>query len=120
MPVTGSNDVKDRVGIGITLMTLNSSPRIGRYLDTIQWETMRKTPTRWTNAFEKGKKYRAGAIYSSNEKKVYELTAPTASRWFPRFMLAEKRRMEVLKKQDKALMVKQVFIGLRYYRSRTE
>ena len=45
MPVIGTDEVKDRVGMGITLMTLNSSLRTGRYLDTIQWDTMRKTPT---------------------------------------------------------------------------
>ena len=80
MPVIGTDDVKDRVGMGITLMTLNSSLRMGRYLDTIQWDTMRKTPTWWTNAFEAGEEYGEGAIYSSNDKKVYESTAPAASR----------------------------------------
>ena len=108
MPVIGTNEVKDRVGMRITLMTLNSSLRIGRYLDTIQWDTMRKTPTWWTNAFEAGEEYGEGAIYSSNDKKVYESTAPTASRWFARFMLGAKRRMGVVRKQDEALTVEQL------------
>ena len=62
MPVIGTNEVKDRVGMGITLMTLNSSLRIGGYLDTIQWDTMRNIPTWWTNAFEAGKEYGEGEI----------------------------------------------------------
>ena len=45
MPVIGTNDVRDRVGMKITLMTLNASLQTGKYLDMIQWDTMRKTPT---------------------------------------------------------------------------
>ena len=71
----------------------------------IQWDTMQKTPTWWTNVFESGEEYGEGAIYSSNDKKVYELTAPTASRWFPRLILGAKRRMGVVMKQDEALTV---------------
>ena len=53
-----------------------------------------------------------GAIYSENEKKVYEFTASTASRWFSRFMLGENRRMVLARRQDKALTVDQLlFIG---------
>ena len=43
MHVIGTNKVKDRVGMGITLVTLNASLRTGKDLDTIQWDTMRKT-----------------------------------------------------------------------------
>ena len=54
----------------------------------------------------------AGAIYSANDKKLYESTAPTASRWFSRFILGAKRRMGVVRRQDEALTVNQLlFIG---------
>ena len=62
--------------MGITLMTLNSSLRIGKYFNTIQWDTMRKIPTWWTNVFESVEKYGEGAIHSSNDKKVYDSTRP--------------------------------------------
>ena len=54
----------------------------------------------------------AGEIYSANNKKLYESTDPTASRWLSRFMLGTKRMMGVVIRQDEALMVDQLlFIG---------
>ena len=52
----------------------------------------------------------AGDIYSENDKKVYESTAPTASRWFSRFMLGAKRIIGVLRSQDEALTVNQLLL----------
>ena len=51
-----------------------------------------------------------GAIYSDNDKKVYNSTDPTASRWFARFMLGEKRRMGVVRRQDEATTVDQLML----------
>ena len=56
---------------------------MGKHTDMVQWDTMRRMPTWYTNSFDASKEYGGGAIYSSNEKKVYELTAPTTSHWFP-------------------------------------
>ena len=54
----------------------------------------------------------AGLIHLSNDKKVYEYTAPTASRLFSIFILGGKRKLEVLRKQDKTLTVDNLlFIG---------
>ena len=41
-------------------------------------------------------------------KKLYKSTAPTASRWFSRFMLGGKWRMGVVRRQDEALTVDQL------------
>ena len=48
-----------------------------------------------------------GDIYSENEEKVYDSTAPNTSRWFSRFMLGAKWRMGVMRRQYEALMVDQ-------------
>ena len=104
----GTDEVKDKVVIGITLMMLNASLRTKRYLDMIQWDMTRKTPTLSTNEFETGEACREGAIYSSNDRKVCESSAPTTSQWFPIFMLGVKRRMGIVRKQDEALTVDQL------------
>ena len=52
----------------------------------------------------------AGDIYSSDYKKVYESTSPTASIWFSRFMLGVKRRIGVVRRHDEALMVNQLLL----------
>ena len=51
-----------------------------------------------------------GAIYSENDKKVYEFTTTTTHRWFSRFMMGEKRRMGVVRSQDEALTVDQLLL----------
>ena len=108
LPILGTNDLEDRVGMACACITLNASNRVGRHQRTIQWDTMRKTPTWYSNAYEAGEGYGTEAIYSNNDKKVYASSAPTASRWFPRFMLGTKRRMGVCRKQNEAITVNQV------------
>ena len=72
---------------------------------------MRRTPTWYNNAWEAGAgSLEEGAIYSANDKNVYESTATTASRWFSRFMLGAKRRMGVARRQDEALTVNQLLL----------
>ena len=70
---------------------------------------MRRDPTWYNNTWEAViGSLEAGAIYSSNYKQVYKSTAPTARRWFSRFMLGKKRRMIVVRSQDEALTVYQL------------
>ena len=108
VPTLGSDELKDRVGMGVAVMTLNASLRKGRYANHLQWDSMRKTASAYNNAFEAGEDFRAGSIYASYDKKMYESQAPTASKWFSRFMLGTKRRMGVIRKQDEALTVDQL------------
>ena len=51
-----------------------------------------------------------GSIYSSNDKKVYESTAPTASIWFSIFIMGGERRIRVVRRQDEALTVYQLIL----------
>ena len=50
------------------------------------------------------------AIYLANEKRVYESTANTANIWFSIFMMGEKRRMGVMRRQYEALTVDQLLL----------
>ena len=108
VPTIGENTVKDRVGMGCSLHTMVAMLQKGLYQDHAQWETCRKTPTWYTNAYEAGEGCGEQAIYSNHDSKVYASTAPTSSRWFPRFMLGAKRRMGVMRKQNEALTVEQL------------
>ena len=72
---------------------------------------MRRTTIWYNNVWEAGEEYyEAGAIYSSNENKVYVSTAPTESRCLSRFMLGTKHRMRVVRNQDRALTVDQLLL----------
>ncbi len=108
MPVLGTDKMKDRVGMGVAIMTLNASLRKGKYADHLQWDSMRRTPTWYNNVFEAGEMYGEGTIYSSQDKRVHGSEASTVGRWFARMMLGAKRRMGVLRKQDEALSAEQL------------
>ena len=78
----------------------------GKWKYLLQWDSMCRTPTWYNNTWEAGEgSYEVGVIYLSNEKKVYESTAPIARKWSSRFMLGGKIRMGVVRNQDKALTV---------------
>lgn len=49
IPVIRTNKVKDRVGMRVALIALNTSLHADKYTDNIQWDMMRKTPTWYIN-----------------------------------------------------------------------
>ena len=111
MTIIGTNKVRDIVGIGCAIQNMENLRRKGKWQDQIQWYSIIRTTTWYNNAWEAGAgSLGAGAIYSANEKNVYESTDSTASRWFSRFMLGENRRMGVVRRQDKALTVDQLLL----------
>ena len=94
--------------MGCEIQTLDDSRIKWKCQDRLQWDLMLWALTWYNNSWEAGAGYLvAGAIYSENDKKVYESTATTASIWFSRFILGGKRRMVVVRRQDEALTVYQ-------------
>lgn len=108
LPRMGSDTLEDRVGMGLAVYTLQASLRVGRYTNHLQWDSMRKTPTWYSNAFEAGEGFMGGSVYAKDEKKLYTTQCPSASRWFGRFMLGAKRRMGIIRRQNEALTVPQL------------
>ena len=102
---------KHSIGKIQTIQNLDASRRKGKWQDQLQWDYMLQTPTWYKNAWEAGAgSLETRAIYSVNVKNVYDSTAPTASIQFSRFMLGEKRRMGVVRRQDEALTVDQLLL----------
>ena len=88
MPIIGTYKVRDRVGMGCVIHTLYALQIKGKCQDQLQWVSMWQTPTWYNNSWEAlTGALEEGDIYSENEKKVYESTAPTASRCFSIFVL---------------------------------
>jgi len=107
-PEMGNPEMKDKVGMGLALITLNSSLRAGRNADTIQWDTMRKTPGWFFQVWEATTGGEEVSIFAADNKKMYETDCITRSRWFSAFMLGAKKRMGVVRKQNEALSSKQL------------
>jgi hypothetical protein len=107
-PPMGNPKLEDRVGMGMAIITLHSSLRRGKYTDTLQWDTMRQTPTWYTHAHEAFTGGGEVSIFSADNKKMYETECVTRSRWFTAFLLGAKKRMGVTRKQNEALMSSQL------------
>ena len=57
VPTLGSDTLKDRVGMGVDVMTLNASLRKERYVNHLQWDSMRKTASAYNDTFEDGEDF---------------------------------------------------------------
>ena len=108
VPRLGNTEIRDSVGMGIAITTLNASLRKGRYTDHLQWDSMRKSRTWYFNAFEAGVVGDKSALFIGSDRKVYTSTSPTSTPWFSRFLLGAKRRMGVHREQNEALSAEQL------------
>ena len=83
MPIICTDEFRYIVGMGRVLNNMDASQRKGNCQYQLQWDLVRRTPTWYTNAWEAASgSLEAGAIYSENDIKLYESTAPTESIWF--------------------------------------
>ena len=83
MPIIGTDEVRDIVGMGCALQILDALRRKGKWQCQLQWDSMCRTHTWYNNAWEAGSdSSEAGAIYSENVKNVYESTTTMESIWF--------------------------------------
>ena len=97
MPIIGTNEVRDRVGMGCALQNLDTLLIKGKWQDQLQSDSMRRNSTCYNNTWEAvAGSLDTGAIYSANEKKD-ESTTSIASRWFSIFVLGEKRIMALVR-----------------------
>jgi hypothetical protein len=103
LPELGWDKLEDRVGMGVALMTLHSSLRRGKYAETLQFDTMRKTPTWYGHMHRGGRAYNTETLYAQDERRVRSSTCPTDGEWFTRFKLGAKLRMGQIRKQNEAL-----------------
>jgi len=108
LPRLGNSAMVDRVGMGMAIYTLHSSLRQGKYTTNLQWDSMRKTPTWYANAFGAGSDYNTGSTLAKDEKKLFVTQCPTSGWWFSRFMRGAKLRMGVVRRQNEALTIKVV------------
>ena len=89
LPILGRDDFRDKAGMKCALITLHAGRCKGKYHNHLQWDSTRKTPTWWNNAYEAGEGAAKESVFAADEKKMYVSGAPTSSKWFPRFMLGE-------------------------------
>ena len=83
LPVLGRNDIGDKVGMKAAVMTLNASLRKGRYTSNLQYDSMRRTQTWYTNAYEAGENAGTESIFVNDMKKLHASEAPHCLQMVP-------------------------------------
>ena len=100
--------------MGIALYTLQASLRKGRYSNYLQWDSMRKTPTWYANAYEAGTEYGNGSMMVQDDRKLFSTLCPSNGKWFSRFMRGAKLRMGVIRRQNEALTAMMILAVLQF------
>jgi hypothetical protein len=103
LPLLGNPTVTDRVGMGVVILTVVTSIQAGINSSNIQYDTMRKTPTWYGNAFDAGSEYTCDTVVGLDQKKQYLSSSHTFGKWFSRFMRGTCLRMGMVRRQNKAL-----------------
>jgi hypothetical protein len=106
LPILGNQRVGDQVGLGIALTTVLASLRQGRNATNVQFDTIRKTQTWYSNVYDVGGNFSCQTVVGLDQKKQYLSTGHTFGKWFSRFMRGARLRMGMVRRQNEALTSK--------------
>ena len=93
MPALGPFPLKDNVGMGIAATMLWRSLDRGVRAETIQFGTMRRLRSAYSNAFNSSPEMSGMAVMAHETRRIYQTECPTYGSWFDRFMLGVHKRM---------------------------
>jgi hypothetical protein len=100
LPKLGWPVLQDRVGMALAVQAVHISRQPGRHAEHIQFSTVRKTHSWYTNAYTAGMEYNTAAMFVKDEKKTYVTTSPANGEWFTRFKQGMKLRMGEIRIQN--------------------
>ena len=107
-PSMGPFPVKDVLGMGIAVCMLRRSLEKGRYKDTLQYETVRKLRSAYSNIWHASRETLTTSVMARDLKKTFVTSCPTYGLWFERFMVGMHKRMGDEVHQDKAVTLEVV------------
>ena len=93
MPRMGPFALKDDVGMGIAATMLWCSLDKGVRATTIQFGTMRRMRSAYSNAYNASPEMSGSAVMAHETRRIYATDCPTYGTWFDRFMLGAHKRM---------------------------
>ena len=89
--------------MGIAVCTLKRSLDKGRYQSTLQYESVRKMRSSYSNIWHASKFTLTTSVMARDVRKTYVTSCPSYSLWFERFMVGMHKRMGDEVHQDKAI-----------------
>jgi len=103
LPVFGSAQVEDKVGMWGALFMLNASLRPGRNAPRVQFDVSRRTLS-WLNAMYQASSYATSEMVLTNQDKTFHIIqGPVTSLWRERNTKGFKRRVGIQRKQNEPL-----------------
>ena len=103
LPVMGPFLLKDNLGMGLAVGMLIRSLDKGRYQSTLQFESVRKMRSVFSNMWHASKFTLTTSVMANDIRKTYVTSCPSYSLWFERFIVGMHKRMGDVVHQDKAL-----------------
>ena len=125
LPAMGPFPLTDTQGMGIAVSILLRSLDKGRYQNTLQYESVRKMRSAFSNVWHASCNTLTTSVLARDVRKTYVTSCPAYSLWFERFMIGMHKRMGDEVRQDKAVtlaVIHKLMEGLEeeYLGSRTE
>lgn len=108
LPKMGPHPLRDKCGMGIAVALLLRSLDPGNNEDTIQWGTVRKLRSAFSNVWQASVEGPKSTVLQLDTTKLYMTTCPTNSYWFECFAKGLHRRQGDLVKPDMALSLEQM------------
>ena len=102
-PAMGPFPLEDTMGMGIAVCMLQRSLEKGRYRDTLQFETVRKLRSAYSNIWHASRQTLTTSVMARDLKKTYITSCPTYGLWFERFIMGMHKRMGDEVHQDQAV-----------------
>ena len=103
LPVMGPFPLEDSLGMGLAVGMLIRSLDKGRYQSTLQFESVRKMRSAFSNMWHASKLTLTTSVMAKDTRKTYVTSCPSYSLWFERFIVGMHKRMGDVVHQDKAV-----------------
>jgi len=91
------------MGMGIAVCMLQRSLKKGRYRDTLQFETVRKLRSAYSNILHASRQTLTTRVMARDLKKTYITSCPPYGLWFEHFIMEMHKRMGDEVHQDQAV-----------------
>ena len=103
LPNMGPHPIEDNWGMGLAVVMLHKSLDKGKYRNTVQFETVRKVRSAYSNVWGASKHTMTQGVMARDVMKIFVTNCPSHCLWFERFVKGMHCRMGDERRPDVAL-----------------
>jgi len=101
----GPFPAEDTFGIAVAIVMLQQSLKTGKYASTIQFGTVRKFSSCFSNIYQASMEGQQAMVMAKDTRKLVVTKCPTYGEFFERFVKGMHKRMGEIVKPDQALSI---------------